>query len=68
MAGYEADDLIGSLVEKFKNTPDLRISILSGDLDNLQLVENDKVVVEIIKKGTSDTETYNETAVKNRMG
>ncbi len=68
MAGYEADDLIGSLVEKFKNTPDLRISILSGDLDNLQLVENDKVVVEIIRKGTSDTETYNETAVKNRMG
>ncbi len=67
-ASYEADDLIGSLVEKFKDEPDLIISILSGDLDNLQLVDNDKVIVEIIKKGTSDVELYNEIAVKNRYG
>ncbi|MEK9183957.1 MAG: 5'-3' exonuclease, partial [Patescibacteria group bacterium] len=67
-AGYEADDLIGSLAEKFKNEPDLITSILSGDLDNLQLVDNDKIVVEIIKKGTSDVEIYNEVAVKNRYG
>ena len=68
LAGYEADDLIGSLAEKFKSEPDLKIIILSGDLDTLQLVENDKVVVQFIKKGVSETEIYNEEAVMKRYG
>lgn len=68
LAGYEADDLIGTLVELFKKEPDLKIIILSGDLDTLQLVENDKVVVQFIKKGVSETEIYNEQAVFNRYG
>lgn len=64
--GFEADDLIGTVVENFKNEPDLKIIILTGDLDILQLVENNKVVVETIKKGVSETMIYNEEAVKER--
>lgn len=64
--GLEADDLIGTMVENFKKTPDLKIVILTGDLDILQLVENNKVVVETIKKGVSDTIIYNEVGVKER--
>lgn len=64
--GLEADDLIGTAAEKFKNEPDLKIIILTGDLDSLQLVENDKVVSETFKKGISDTIIYDEKAVKER--
>src|SRR3989344_2498156 len=66
--GFEGDDLIGTAVEKFKNIPDTQILILTGDADALQLVENDKVVVETFKKGISDTIIYNEDGVKNKYG
>ncbi|MEE8131554.1 MAG: 5'-3' exonuclease H3TH domain-containing protein [Candidatus Paceibacterota bacterium] len=68
--GFEADDLIGTSVEKFKKISDLRIIILTGDLDTLQLVEddNDKVLVETFKKGVSETVIYNEAAIKERYG
>lgn len=66
MAGYEADDLIGSLVEKFRSEPDLKIIIISGDLDLLQLVDNEKVVVQFLRKGMSDTFIYNEKTVFDR--
>lgn len=36
--GYEADDVIGSLVNQFKNTG-LDIVIITGDRDTLQLLE-----------------------------
>lgn len=64
--GYEADDLIGSAVLKFKKEKDLKITILTGDLDALQLVEDDKVVIETLKKGISETIIYNEDAVLQR--
>ncbi|MEK7555574.1 MAG: 5'-3' exonuclease H3TH domain-containing protein [Patescibacteria group bacterium] len=68
--GLEADDLIGTAAEKLKKLPDLRIIILTGDLDTLQLVEddNDKVLVETLKKGVSETIIYNEAAIKERYG
>ena len=66
MPGFEADDLIATLVEKYKNTPDLKIIIFSGDLDLLQLVNNDKVVVEFLRTGISDTMIYDEKAVEQR--
>ena len=74
MKGYEADDIIGSLTEKFKNLPaqaeekDLKIIIVTGDLDTLQLVEGKEVVVYTMKRGLSDTMIYDEEAVKNRYG
>jgi len=66
-AGFEADDVIATLAKKFKKTPDLKIVILTGDLDALQLVEKDKVVVQFLKKGVSETFTYNEKAVVERF-
>lgn len=68
LPGYEADDLIGTLARHFAEKPDLRITILSGDLDTLQLVQNDKVVAQIIKTGVTETKTYNEALVVERFG
>ena len=67
-AGYEADDLIGSLAEKAKKSEDLQVIIVTGDLDTLQLVDGDKVVVFTLRKGITDTITYDEKEVKKRYG
>jgi len=67
LKGYEADDLIGTLVKKFAAEKDLKIIILTGDLDTLQLVQDDKVVVYTMKKGIQDTIIYNEAMVKERF-
>jgi len=66
--GFEADDVIGTLVERFSQEPDLKIVILSGDLDVLQLVENDKIVGEIIKTGVTETQIYDQEKVEERYG
>lgn len=66
--GFEGDDVIATLAEKFREEPDLKIVILSGDLDNLQLVENDKVIVQFIKTGITETIFYNEEAVEKKYG
>ncbi|TSC96141.1 MAG: DNA polymerase I [Parcubacteria group bacterium Athens1014_26] len=61
---FEADDIIGTLAELFKQSPELaegQIIIFSGDKDNLQLVEKNKVVVELLKTGVSKTVTYSES-------
>src|SRR3989344_2105824 len=34
-AGFEADDIVGTIAEKFKNEPDVKVIIFSGDKDNL---------------------------------
>jgi DNA polymerase-1 len=61
--GFEADDLIATLAEKFKTVDDLQVVILTGDRDTLQIVEGNKLVVQTFNKGVSDTTTYNEQAV-----
>ena len=66
--GYEADDILGTLVEKLKNKEDLEILVASGDMDTLQLVEGDTVRVYTLKKGINDTIVYNESAVRERYG
>ncbi len=68
VAGFEADDVIGTLVERFKKTPNLRIIILTGDHDVFQLVEDDRVVADIIKSGMNNLTRYNEAAVLEKFG
>lgn len=64
--GFEADDIIGTLTEKFfKKT---NIVILTGDLDSLQLVKDGSVSVITFKKGVSETIRYDEAQVKKRFG
>ena len=67
-AGFEADDLIATLAEKFKPDPEIRVVILTGDRDTLQLVEGDHVVVQTFNKGVSDTTIYDEKAVIAKYG
>ncbi|MDO8515815.1 MAG: 5'-3' exonuclease H3TH domain-containing protein [bacterium] len=66
--GAEADDLIATLAKKFGDDPELHVTILTGDMDALQLVREDKVIVRAFKKGLSDTITYNDVAVRERYG
>lgn len=66
--GFEADDMLGTIVEQVKKEKDLRVIIASGDMDTLQLVDDDKVLVYTLKKGINDTILYDETAVRERFG
>jgi len=66
--GFEADDVIGTIVEKTKNKKDLEVVIASGDMDTLQLVQGERIRVYTLKKGLSDTVIYDEEAVKDRYG
>ncbi|KKT28522.1 MAG: polymerase protein [Candidatus Yanofskybacteria bacterium GW2011_GWA1_44_21] len=66
--GYEADDLIGALAEKAQNSTGIQTVIMTGDLDTLQLVENDEVVVWTLKRGVTDAVIYDEKAVLKRYG
>ncbi len=66
MPGFEADDLIGTLATKMKKQKELQTIIATGDLDSLQLVDGKKVVVFTMRKGITDTVTYDESAVKER--
>ena len=70
--GFEADDVLGAIVERVKGqvskVKDLKIIIISGDMDILQLVDNDRVVVYTMKKGVNDTVTYDEKKVVERYG
>ncbi len=66
--GFEADDIIGTLVEKYKKEAGLTIVIASGDMDTMQLIEGEKVKVFTLKKGLNDTVVYDEEAVRTRFG
>lgn len=65
-AGFEADDVIGTLATALKK--DFDVIVASGDMDTLQLVDGEKVRVFTLKKGINDTLIYNEAAVKERYG
>ena len=66
-AGYEADDIIATLVERFRSDEAVRIAILSGDHDALQLVEGDEIVVWMPQSGGRYL-AYDEEAVSERFG
>ncbi len=57
LEGFEADDLIGTLTRQAENS-NMKITIVSGDRDVLQLVSEQTIVL-ITKKGISQIETYN---------
>lgn len=66
--GFEADDMLGTIVEETKSEKDLDVVIASGDMDTLQLVNKKKVQVYTLKKGIKDTILYDEATVKERYG
>jgi DNA polymerase-1 len=66
--GFEADDMLGTIVEQLKDDQNIEIIIASGDMDTLQLVKGKKVQVYTLKKGIKDTIIYDEKGVKERFG
>ncbi|OGY98764.1 MAG: hypothetical protein A2855_00575 [Candidatus Liptonbacteria bacterium RIFCSPHIGHO2_01_FULL_57_28] len=67
-AGFEADDCIATLANRFAATEDLQTVILTGDRDTLQLVRDDRVVVRAPKKGISETKIYDENTIREEYG
>jgi len=65
--GFEADDIIGTIAHEVKKNKNIKTIIASGDMDTLQLVDDDKALVYTLKKGINDTILYNEKAVTERF-
>lgn len=66
-AGSEADDILGTIATKAAKEEDLKVTILTGDKDAFQLVE-DKIEVLVPITGLSKTETYDAAKVEEKMG
>lgn len=62
-AGYEADDLIGTITNKVDG--EVEKFIVTGDMDTLQLVDESTKVF-TLKKGVKDTIIYDIKGVKER--
>jgi len=72
MTGYEADDLIGSIVNKLnsessKTKEHLEKMIITGDMDTLQLI-GPYTKVYTMSRGLSDTVIYDKTKVEEKYG
>jgi DNA polymerase-1 len=67
--GFEADDIIGTIAkvaQKQQAYPSIETIIITGDLDTLQLVdENTKVY--LLKKGIKETDLYDRNLVKVKL-
>ena len=66
-SGFEADDLIGTIVSRAAKETDWESYIVTGDMDSLQLV-NPRTFVYAMSRGLSESVTYDEAAVKERYG
>lgn len=64
LAGYEADDLIAAITKQAE-AQGMEIQIYTGDKDALQLI-SPKTNVYLTKKGISEVERYDETALWER--
>ncbi|MDD5731458.1 MAG: DNA polymerase I [Patescibacteria group bacterium] len=68
LAGFEADDLIGTLCKRIDDKKlNIDTYILTGDMDTLQLVD-DNTRVYTLKKGIKDTIIYDESLVEQKYG
>lgn len=65
--GFEADDVIGTIVEKMKKK-DIEIIIATGDADMFQLVDGKKVRVFHLRQGINDLVLYDDERVRERYG
>lgn len=63
---YEADDIIGTLARK-ADAKNVRVEIISGDLDMLQIVDNDIHMYQL-KRGFSDVQKFDIAAVEEKYG
>jgi DNA polymerase I len=68
--GYEADDVIASLVERaLRASPPVPVMIVTGDRDVFQLIDAEGLVkVMATSRGITDTKIYDRQAVFDRYG
>jgi DNA polymerase-1 len=66
LEGYEADDIIGTLARQAE-ARGLAVTIVSGDLDCLQLV-SEQVEALVPRRGITDTVLYGPDQVRQRYG
>ena len=68
MEGFEADDIIGS-ISKCAEQQDIKVVIITGDRDSLQLAsENTRILMPVTRSGRTETEEYDESGVFKRYG
>lgn len=65
LKGYEADDCIGTLTNKYRN--EAEVIILTGDQDILQLLKND-VKVALIRNGYGNYEVFDHDGFVEKKG
>jgi len=65
-AGYEADDIIGTLATKASMQGN-EVIVVTGDRDALQLI-GDNIKVMITKKGISEMQVFDEDSFKEKYG
>ena len=64
LAGFEADDIIGTIAHKFQQVETV---IITGDKDSFQLVD-DNTCVYFTKRGITELDVYNHLNFKEKMG
>lgn len=67
-AGFEADDILGTIADKNKDHKDIEVIVASGDMDTLALARYGNLKVFTLRKGINDTVIYDAKAVKKRFG
>lgn len=66
--GFEADDVVGTIATQVKKKKNIDTIIASGDMDTVQLVDGKQTKVFTLRKGLTDTVTYDEDRVRERFG
>ena len=67
--GYEADDVIASIVEKARSAdPPIPVMVVTGDRDAYQLVDDGVVKIMTTSRGITDTRVYDRQGVIDRYG
>ena len=67
--GYEADDVIASIVEQARTAdPPIPVMVVTGDRDAYQLVDDGMVKIMTTSRGITDTRVYDRQGVIDRYG
>ena len=66
LQGYEADDIIGSLVQQAKDS-EYKTVIVTGDRDLLQLIDEDSEIL-LMQKGITQVEHHQLESIKKMLG
>ncbi len=67
--GYEADDVIASIVERARlQQPPIPVMVVTGDRDAYQLVDDGTVRIMTTSRGITDTRVYDREGVIERYG